>query len=152
MAEDPNSEPQYGERVPYVIARGPPNSRLVDRAVDPLEFLNDRSLPHRPNLNRNANHLLSQLHLDANYYISKVLIPPLERIFNLIGADVRKWFVEMPKLRHLDGPASPTKAKDIVETPNPLNIDEHFRSSQCLICGEPGSQGNFHRGVREPFS
>ncbi|KAF9455997.1 hypothetical protein BDZ94DRAFT_1276753 [Collybia nuda] len=124
MVADPKNEPQYGERIPYVITRGPPDARLVDRAVDPLEFLQD-----------------SQLHLDTDYYISKVLIPPLERIFNLLGVDVRKWFIDMPKLRSLDVAASPTKAKDDDETQDPLNIDEHFHSSQCLICGELASQG-----------
>lgn len=39
---DPNDEPQYGERVPYVIIRGQPKSRLVDRAVAPLQLLNNR--------------------------------------------------------------------------------------------------------------
>jgi len=38
---DPNAEAQYGERVPYVITLGPPGSKLVDRAMDPWEFLND---------------------------------------------------------------------------------------------------------------
>jgi DNA polymerase zeta len=42
IMQDPNDEPQYGERVPYVIMRGQPNSRLVDRAVAPLELLEDR--------------------------------------------------------------------------------------------------------------
>jgi len=41
MVEDPTNEPQYGERVPYVIARGLRGSRLVDRAMDPLEMLQD---------------------------------------------------------------------------------------------------------------
>jgi len=42
MLEDPNYEPQYSERVPYVIAKGPPGSRLVDRAMDPLTLINNR--------------------------------------------------------------------------------------------------------------
>jgi DNA polymerase zeta len=42
MIEDHSDGPQYGERVPYVIARGKPGSRLVDRAVDPREFLDNR--------------------------------------------------------------------------------------------------------------
>lgn len=42
MLEDPNDEPQYGDRIPYVIARGPPGTRLVDRAVAPGVLLNDR--------------------------------------------------------------------------------------------------------------
>lgn len=36
------AEPQYGERVPYVIIRGEPGSRLVDRAVPPEELLRDK--------------------------------------------------------------------------------------------------------------
>jgi DNA polymerase zeta len=42
MVHDPNTEPQYGERVPYVITRGPKHSKLVERAMDPLELLEDR--------------------------------------------------------------------------------------------------------------
>ena len=36
--EDPNNEAQYGDRIPYIIARGAPQERLVDRAVAPEEF------------------------------------------------------------------------------------------------------------------
>lgn len=46
MLEDPNDEPQYGDRIPYVIARGPPGTRLVDRAIGPEVLLNDRSGAH----------------------------------------------------------------------------------------------------------
>lgn len=42
MVEDSGYEPQYGERVPYVIVRGKPLERLVDRAVSPEEVLKDR--------------------------------------------------------------------------------------------------------------
>ena len=42
MMVDENYEPQYGERVPYVITRGEPNSRLVSRAVAPLELLDNK--------------------------------------------------------------------------------------------------------------
>ncbi|KAG6890397.1 hypothetical protein C0995_008751 [Termitomyces sp. Mi166 len=124
MLEDPTNEPQYGERVPYVIIRGPPGVRLVDRAMDPLEMLND-----------------SRMQLDAMYYITRVLIPPLERIFNLVGADVRAWFDEMPKPSHLSSTFSPTKTRMTGEIHNCLNIEEHFYSSQCLVCGDPASQG-----------
>jgi DNA polymerase zeta len=40
--EDPNDEPQYGDRIPYVIIRGEPNARLVDRAVSPQDLVNNR--------------------------------------------------------------------------------------------------------------
>lgn len=39
MLGDPNDEPQYGERVAYIISRGDPHKRLVERAVTPEEFL-----------------------------------------------------------------------------------------------------------------
>src|ERR1700761_3560746 len=41
--EDPNNEAQYGDRIPYIIARGAPHERLVDRAVAPEDFY-DRSV------------------------------------------------------------------------------------------------------------
>lgn len=123
MLLDLNDEPQYGERVPYVIVRGPPGSRLVDRAMDPLEFMRN-----------------SQLRLDATYYITRVLIPPLERILNLVGADVRQWFSEMPKPLQLDPTMSPRKSKK--DSPSKMRINDHFLSTQCLACLAPASDGD----------
>lgn len=84
MLEDPRSEPQTGERVPYVVVTGAPGSRLIDRCVAPETLLHD-----------------AQLELDAEYYITKNIIPPLERIFNLVGANVRQWYDEMPKVQRI---------------------------------------------------
>jgi len=39
---DPRAEPQYGERVPYVIRAGAPGMRLIDRVVSPEEMLKDK--------------------------------------------------------------------------------------------------------------
>ncbi|GAB7351860.1 hypothetical protein MBLNU459_g2414t1 [Dothideomycetes sp. NU459] len=74
MLRDPRLEPQYGERVPYVVIAGAPGARLFERCVEPERLLYD-----------------DFAELDAEYYISKNLIPPLERIFNLVGANVRAW-------------------------------------------------------------
>jgi DNA polymerase zeta len=47
--EDPNDEPQYGDRIPYVIIRGEAKARLVDKAVAPQDLVNNRSVdPSRP--------------------------------------------------------------------------------------------------------
>ncbi|KAI6136646.1 hypothetical protein F5141DRAFT_1208970 [Pisolithus sp. B1] len=122
MLQDPNDEPQYGERVPYIIARGSPHARLIERAVMPEEILAN---PH--------------MQIDAVYYIEKVLIPPLERIFNLVGADVRAWYEEMPKAIEVDQrdplASSPKKPKRF--TTSRSNIDEHFSSTRCLACNCP---------------
>lgn len=37
-AVDPNDELQYGDRVPYVITVGEPNTRLADRAIPPEDM------------------------------------------------------------------------------------------------------------------
>ncbi|KIK70996.1 hypothetical protein GYMLUDRAFT_33098 [Collybiopsis luxurians FD-317 M1] len=130
---DPGDEPQYGERVPYVIARGEPGAKLVDKALDPLDFLRN---PHSS--------------LDGVYYISRVLIPPLERIFNLLGADIRQWYNEMPKPRHIDA-VSPSKAggAQVIEL-DQYNINEHFDRSECLICGSFALQGLCAECWRQP--
>jgi len=124
--EDPNNEAQYGDRIPYVIARGAPHERLVDRAVAPEELFD------------------GEKQLDGSYYISRVLIPPLERIFNLVGADVRGWYEEMPRKIRADGvdnsSTSPEKPKGVM-TPGRLRIEEHFRNSQCILCKTFSDEG-----------
>jgi DNA polymerase zeta len=115
MVEDPRSEPQYGERVPYVVVTGAPGSRLVDRCVAPETLLHD-----------------AELELDAEYYINKNIIPPLERIFNLVGANVRQWYEEMPKfqrIRRVEGAAS-APGKDA----RGKTLESYMKSSSCIVC------------------
>ncbi|KAJ5769130.1 C4-type zinc-finger of DNA polymerase delta [Penicillium odoratum] len=114
MMDDPRLEPQIGERVPYVVITGAPGSRLVDRCVGPETLLQD-----------------AQLDLDAEYYITKNIIPPLERIFNLVGANVRQWYDEMPKvqrIRRVD--TSKNKEMNIMKR----TLESYMRSSSCIIC------------------
>jgi len=88
------------------------------------------------------------MHLDAGYYISRVLIPPLERIFNLVGANVRAWYDEMPRTIKADKidpiTSSPQKTRKEASN-NRFKIDEHFQSSKCLVCGDvaPGGEQAF---------
>ena len=117
MLEDPRAEPQYGERVPYVVITGAPGARLIDRCVPPETLLyNDNN------------------ELDAEYYISKNLIPPLERIFNLVGANVRQWYDEMPKfqrIRRIDqGPILGRKETSVSKK----TLESYMKSSSCLVC------------------
>jgi len=119
MLEDPRLEPQYGERVPYVVVTGAPGSRLIDRCVAPEELLHD-----------------AQLDLDAEYYITKNLIPPLERIFNLVGANVRQWYDEMPKIQRIrrintsSTLGRPNKELGILKK----TLESYMRSSSCILC------------------
>lgn len=125
MLADPRTEPQYGERVPYVVITGAPGARLIDRCVSPETLLQN-----------------DHLELDAEYYISKNLIPPLERIFNLVGANVRQWFDEMPKVQRIRNITLPVLQKqDISNAMVPggaaslkKTLESYMKSSACLLC------------------
>lgn len=90
------------------------------------------------------------LSIDAEYYIRNLLIPPLSRIFNLVGADVEEWYDSMPKTKRLgkydkaggkmtnrgNGKGKQGEAKG-----RGSRIDSHFRSSHCVVCGIESSDG-----------
>lgn len=128
MLEDARAEPQYGERVPYVVISGAPGARLIDRCVAPEDLLA-------------SDHCT----LDAEYYITKNLIPPLERIFNLVGANVRAWYDEMPKVQRIrrvtntnnnnnaDGGAQGAGAG--ARRAKKFTLESYLRSASCVVCG-----------------
>lgn len=117
MLRDARAEPQYGERVPYVVITGAPGARLIDRCVSPEDLLNN---PH--------------WRLDAEYYISKNLIPPLERIFNLVGANVRQWYDEMPKVKRIHHVPTGLNTKKVT-------LESYMRSTHCLVCSRRFKHG-----------
>lgn len=84
MAHDRRLEPRVGERVPYVIVYGTPGVPLIQLVRRPVEVLQDPSL-----------------RLNATYYITKQILPPLARIFNLIGVDVFIWYHELPRVSYV---------------------------------------------------
>jgi DNA polymerase zeta len=116
MMEDPRAEPQYGERVPYVVITGAPGARLIDRCVSPEMMLQN-----------------PDWELDSEYYILKNLIPPLERIFNLMGVNVLSWYDEIPKyqrarrIEHAKADAIGLKR----------TLESYMKGSVCLVCKEP---------------
>lgn len=117
MLEDPRAEPQYGERVPYVVISGAPGARLIDRCVAPDVLLHNE-----------------YNELDAEYYISKNLIPPLERIFNLVGANVRQWYDEMPKFQRIRRIEAGLLASGKELAISKKTLESYMKSSSCLVC------------------
>lgn len=81
LTYDRRSEPRVGERVPYVIIYGTPGVPLIQLVRRPVEVLQDPAL-----------------RLNATYYITKQILPPLARIFSLIGIDVFNWYHELPRV------------------------------------------------------
>ncbi|KAJ9557098.1 hypothetical protein OSB04_011712 [Centaurea solstitialis] len=116
LRADPRAEPRYAERIPYVVVHGEPGARLVDMVVEPFELLAVDS-PYR---------------LNDLYYINKQIIPALQRVFGLIGADLNQWFLEMPR------PVREPIAKNQSYGPNShrTRIDYYYLSKHCIMCGE----------------
>lgn len=80
--------------------------------------------------------------MDAVYYILQQLIPPLDRIFCLVGADVRSWYEEMPKtMRANQATETALFSPRMQRTLQQAQIDEHFLSLHCVLCGEPADEG-----------
>ncbi|OUM53689.1 hypothetical protein BVG19_g2995 [[Candida] boidinii] len=143
MKLDRRSEPQYRERVAYLVVKGYKGQILRDRCMSPNDFLTRQDD--------------EKLELDWEYYITKVLIPPLERLFSLLGADVRTWYREMPKIfntfdvplqdSNKKNPHSPEKGNRVASRTNKNNNNSNnnknnaslldfVRSALCYSCGE----------------
>ncbi|XP_017258857.1 DNA polymerase zeta catalytic subunit isoform X2 [Daucus carota subsp. sativus] len=116
MKNDPRAEPRYAERIPYVVVHGEPGARLVDMVIDPLELLA----------------INSPFKLNGLYYIKKQMIPALQRVFTLVGADLNLWFQEMPR------PEQKAFGKHQLNAlnPNRTRIDSYYLSKHCILCGE----------------
>ncbi|KZV47318.1 DNA polymerase zeta catalytic subunit-like [Dorcoceras hygrometricum] len=116
MKVDPRAEPRYAERIPYVVVHAEPGARLLDMVVDPLEVL-DMNSPYR---------------LNDIYYIRKQIIPALQRVFGLLGADLSQWFLDMPR------PSREPIGKRHSLGLNPLRkrIDYYYTSRHCFVCGD----------------
>ncbi|KAG2233310.1 hypothetical protein INT48_007746 [Thamnidium elegans] len=114
MDVDTRAEPQYGERVPYVVVYRGPKAKLKEKVVRPEAVLADNTLK-----------------LDAEYYIRKQIIPPLNRVFNLMGVDIESWYDAMPR-------SQKAEALALARTDQPQNlkfsrIDQYYASSH-FIC------------------
>ncbi|KAH8834549.1 hypothetical protein DL96DRAFT_1580914 [Flagelloscypha sp. PMI_526] len=125
QVKDHNAEALYGDRVPYVIYRHPDKTRLVERSMDPLEFVDD------------GHH-----HLDGKYYVEHVLLPPIDRILRLIGVRVLDWYNAMPKRIHASSNFTfHSKSKRNSRNIRRVHIDDHFRSINCILCGRTTPKG-----------
>ena len=73
MAADPRAEPRFGERVPYVVVHGEPGARLYDMVVPPRALVEGGG----------------RLRLHGLYYITRQILPALDRVLSLVGADIK---------------------------------------------------------------
>ncbi|XP_053237663.1 DNA polymerase zeta catalytic subunit [Podarcis raffonei] len=118
LAYDRRSEPRVGERVPYVIVYGVPGLPLIQLVRRPIEVLQD------PNLR-----------LNATYYITKQILPPLARILSLIGIDVFSWYHELPRIQK----AATTSHSE--QESRKGTISQYFTTLHCPVCDELTQHG-----------
>ncbi|XP_053161604.1 DNA polymerase zeta catalytic subunit isoform X1 [Hemicordylus capensis] len=118
LAHDRRSEPRVGERVPYVIVYGMPGLPLIQLVRRPIEVLQDPSL-----------------RLNAAYYITKQILPPLARILSLIGIDVFSWYRELPRIQK----AATTSHND--QESRKGTISQYFTTLHCPVCNELTQHG-----------
>ncbi|XP_056286117.1 DNA polymerase zeta catalytic subunit-like, partial [Pseudoliparis swirei] len=129
MAYDRRLEPRVGERVPYVIVYGMPGVPLIQLVRRPMEVLQDPGL-----------------RLNATYYISKQILPPLARMFQLIGVDVFGWYQELPRI-HKASCSSATVGEDVGRKGT---ISQYFTTLHCPVCDELTQLGVCSRCRSEP--
>lgn len=130
MAYDRRLEPRVGERVPYVVVYGRPGVPLIQLVRRPLEVLQDPSL-----------------RLNATYYITKQILPPLARIFNLIGVNVFNWYQELPRVQKI---WSTGVCGGGEEGTRKGTISQYFTTLHCPVCDELTQLGVCERCRAEP--
>ncbi|XP_077075913.1 DNA polymerase zeta catalytic subunit [Siphateles boraxobius] len=130
MAHDRRLEPRVGERVPYVIVYGTPGVPLIQLVRRPVEVLQDPSLL-----------------LNATYYITKQILPPLARIFNLIGVDVFIWYHELPRVQKAWSSAGGGGGD---EGTRKGTISQYFTTLHCPVCDDLTQLGVCERCRAEP--
>lgn len=110
------AEPLYGERVPYVVVYGEPGARLVDLVVPPPALVEGGG----------------RLRLHSLYYITKQIIPALDRVMALVGVDVTSWFATMPRPHRLLPQKRPTGALPLAGGGGGT-IDRYYQSRHCAV-------------------
>lgn len=121
LRADPMVAPQLGERVPYVVVAGGLHAKLDELVVSPREFLARRGA----------------LQLHATYYITKQLLPALQRVLGLAGADVSAWFAAVPRsVRAQSGSALAMPSGHDARIRASGTIRAFYASSRCVVCDD----------------
>jgi DNA polymerase zeta len=110
MESDPRASPRHGERVAFVVVYGGQGAALKDCVVSPRDFLDAE--------------LKGSMRIHSTYYITKQILPALDRLFSLLGAKVSSWFAELPRAYF-----------EPLGVANGSRIHSYFpASSPCLLC------------------
>lgn len=130
---DPNDLIQTGERVPYVIINRQESGRLRDSAERPEFVLFPGPTGAGGGAAGGGWAQWVAPELNAPYYIFSRIVPSLERIFSLIGVDVRHWIKfdmrRQQKRQPLDRPPPSTGG-------GASTMFRYLESNNCVLCDE----------------
>ncbi|XP_071800751.1 DNA polymerase zeta catalytic subunit-like [Asterias amurensis] len=111
LAVDRRAEPRVGQRVPYVVVYGSPGLPLIQLVRTPSQVLEDPSL-----------------RLNTTYYLTRQLVPSLNRVFGLLGVDTMQWYQELPRWQRV------TSHHQLGTPGKKGTISQYFVSLNCVIC------------------
>ena len=108
--------PFIKERVPYVIGTNQVDDRLVKMVYHPLDFL--------------SNH---NLRINSRYYIDRILIPPIQRVFGLLNLNIRQLYVDLPKkVFYLN--TIEKQGLNVISSTNTNTLTNYFNFVKCWVC------------------
>ncbi|VVC26026.1 Hypothetical protein CINCED_3A006758 [Cinara cedri] len=126
-AIDKRAEPRIKERVPYLIVAGPKGLPLIKLVRSPRNFISDKS-------NR----------INAEYYITRAIIPPLHRCFSLLNVDINKWYSELPRKYNFN-------FRDVSKTANQKQtLSQYFFKQNCILCNKLSQHGFCEQCAKNP--
>ena len=109
IKKDGRNDPLVSERVQYVVCYGSPGLPLIQLIHEPAELFTDTSLK-----------------LNTIYYITKAVLPVLQRALGLVGVNVTAWYHQLPlHLRTHTAPRSATSHR---------TISHYYSTKHCTIC------------------
>lgn len=118
------------------MINGPPGVPLIRLVRSPHEYLTNEALK-----------------INAVYYITKVIIPPINRCLLLIGADANQWYADLPRKSQymlsldvasniLNANQSWNSSLDTGAAAKKSTISQYFSSTNCVCdCGERTQNG-----------
>jgi DNA polymerase zeta len=106
--------------VQFVIVAGTPNATLISCVREPHQLLADPSL-----------------RLNLPYYITKQIIPALNRALTLVGDSVNalRWYKSMPRRIRIDA-WRPFEDREPRLRGGQRTLSQFFASKHCALCGE----------------
>ncbi len=116
---NPSNPPSPGLRIPYIIIKG---NQMISKRVEHPDYIRE-----------------NDLEVDSEYYINSQLLPPLERIFNVIGVDKQELLGDgrQATMDEILNGNSVNRDRDVSVSKNPRDttVDE-LNGFECKDCGK----------------